>query len=212
MLTALLVLGAVPFGMLTASADIIVDEGNTGGGFGDNSVEVEDTLVDSEKSELEVTMQDDLAAVEGLADTVADKNKNIVLGWGNTATKGEALALCTTYTSGTTVDKVFQTGAANVAKMTNGDFNDSHGDLGGGHRWFDANNEYVEGYIDMTFNFPVAASVTNLLLANVKSTEAAEFGNIRFLQATSLPLFTLMQIFSTTITRIVPLPLPTVSI
>ncbi len=163
-LTAFLVLAVLPLGMFTAYADVNVSEDATGG-YGDNSSEVEDTLEDINA---EVTVQDDITAVDGLAEIIADETKNIILGWGNTATKGEPLALCTTYTSGTTVDKVFQTSAANVANMTNGTFNESHSDFSGGHRWFDSNKEYVEGYIDMTFNFPVAASVTNLLFANTK--------------------------------------------
>ena len=171
LLTAILVLGAVPFGMFTASADFIVDDsGSSGGGFVDNNVEVEDTLIDPVFPELEVTMQDDLTKVENLEATISDENKNIIRGWGNTPTKGEPLAFYTTYTSGTTVDKMFQSSTANVTKMTNGDFNDTHGDLSGGHQWFNANKEWVKGHIDMTFNFPTAASITNFLFAATKET------------------------------------------
>ena len=47
LLTAILMLSVVPCGMCTASADFIVDDsGSSGGGFVDNIVEVEDTLID----------------------------------------------------------------------------------------------------------------------------------------------------------------------
>ena len=169
LLTVLMILGALPLGVFTASADIIVDDSGSGsGGFGDNNVEVEDTLKDPELSELEVTMQDDLTKVENLDATISDPTKNIIHSWGDTLTKGEPVAFCTTYTSGATVDKVFKTDAKENAKITNGILNEKHGDLFGGHQWFNTNKEWVEGYIDMTFNFPVAASITNFLIATNK--------------------------------------------
>ncbi len=119
-------------------------------------------------SAVDTVMQDDLTKVENLEETISDETKNLVLGWSNTDSKGEFLKYHTTYTSGSVVDKIFKSGS--VVGVTNGTATDGHSDISGGHQWFDANGEYVEGYIDMTFNFPATASITNFLIATNKDT------------------------------------------
>ena len=120
-----------------------------------------------------VTVETDHTKVATLESDIANGNKNIVLGY-SPATKGTEGSFSVSQTYGDVVDGDLNKKISNPQYITDGVINSSgtatssHADIQSFPQT-PAEGEWVDGYVDFTFTFPVEAEITNLFIASAEN-------------------------------------------